>query len=94
MTGAGLVMGNSLLFPGTYARGQSFMRAARRGVKIVVGLVPVFITAGFLESFVTRYTEMPPLLSLLIIGGSLGFVLWYFVGYPIALTRARAETVF
>ncbi len=89
--GAGLVMGNSLLFPGTYARGQAFMRAARRGVKVVVGLVPVFITAGFLESFVTRHTEMPPLLSLLIIGGSLGFVLWYFVVYPIRLTNARAE---
>ena len=90
--GAGLVMGNSLLFPGTYARGQAFMRAARRGVKVVIGLVPVFITAGFLESFVTRYTEMPLLLSLLIIGGSLGFVLWYFVVYPIRLTNALAES--
>ena len=89
--GAGLVMGNSLLFPGTYGRGQAFMRAARRGLKIVVGLVPVFITAGFLESFVTRYTEMPVWLSLLIIGGSLGFILWYFVVYPVRLTKARAE---
>ena len=87
--GAGLVMGNSLLFPGTYARGQAFRRAARRGAKIIIGLVPVFIAAGFLESFVTRYTEMPPLLSLLIIGGSLGFILWYFIAYPIHLSRSK-----
>ena len=63
------------------------MRAARRGVKIIVGLVPVFIIAGFLESFVTRYTGMPLPLSLLIIGGSLGFILWYFVYYPVRLTE-------
>lgn len=80
--GAGLVMGNSLLFPGTFSRQQSFIRGAKQGVKVIVGLVPVFITAGLLEGFVTRYTEMPLALSLLIIGGSLGFILWYFVFYP------------
>ncbi len=52
--GAGLVMGNSLLFPGTYPRLESFKRGAKKGLKIVVGLVPLFIIAGFLESI--RYT--------------------------------------
>ena len=56
---AGLVMGNSILFPGTYSRGTSFINGAKQGVKIVIGLVPVFIVAGFLESFVTRYSQMP-----------------------------------
>lgn len=79
---AGLVMGNGILFPGSYPRGVSFLRAARRGVKIVIGLVPVFILAGFLEGFVTRYTAMPVVLSLSIILGSLTFILWYFVWYP------------
>lgn len=79
---AGLVLGNGLLFPGTYARSRSFLQGARRGLKIIVGLVPIFIVAGFLEGFVTRHTEMPLVLSLLIIAGSLGFVVWYFVIYP------------
>ncbi len=79
---AGLTIGNSLLFPGTYTRKDSFMRGARNGVKVSVGLVPIFVIAGFLESFVTRHTEMPIATSLLIILGSLGFVLWYFVIYP------------
>ncbi len=84
---AGLVMGNSILFPGTYSRGASFVRGAKQGVKIVVGLIPVFITAGFFESFVTRYSNMPMWLSLLIIGTSLTFIIWYFIIYPIRLNK-------
>ncbi|MBL4669851.1 MAG: stage II sporulation protein M [Flavobacteriales bacterium] len=85
--GAGLVMGNSILFPGTYSRGVSFIRGAKKGLKIVIGLVPIFIVAGFLEGFVTRHTEMPIWLSLLIIGGSLSFIIWYFIIYPITLYK-------
>ncbi|NGP88273.1 stage II sporulation protein M [Fodinibius halophilus] len=79
---AGLVMGSGILFPGSYKRSTSFKRSAREGLKMTIGLAPIFILAGFLESFVTRYTEMPLLLSLFIIIASLFFVLWYFVFYP------------
>ncbi len=85
--GAGFVLGNSLLYPGTYKRIESFKIGAKNSLKIIVGVVPIFIVAGFLESFVTRYTNMPLWLSLFIILGSLGFVLWYFVLYPIYLSR-------
>lgn len=80
--GAGLVMGNSLLFPGTWSRLESFKRGARRGLKIVIGLVPVFITAGFLEGFVTRHTDMPVWLSIGIITWSAVIVMYYFVIFP------------
>ncbi len=79
---AGIVMGNSFIFPGTYSRYDSFLRGSKEGVKMVIGLVPVFILAGFLESFVTRYTDMPAILSLMIIGGSLAFILYYYVFLP------------
>lgn len=79
---AGLTLGSGILFPGTYSRSKSFRRSAKEGLKMTTGLLPLFISAGFLESFVTRYTEMPVPLSLLIIGGSLAFILWYFVYYP------------
>ena len=82
--GAGIVMGNGFLFPGTYSRLESFINAARRGAKIIIGLVPIFIVAGFLEGFVTRYTEMPLALSLSIIGGSLAIIVWYFIIYPLS----------
>ncbi|RYD58979.1 MAG: stage II sporulation protein M [Sphingobacteriales bacterium] len=90
---AGLVLGNSLLFPKTYTRMQSLSRAAKDAVKIVVGLVPVFIVAAFFESFVTRHTEMPVWLSLIILGTSLTFILWYFVFYPIKVSKRIVNEV-
>ncbi|NCP46037.1 MAG: stage II sporulation protein M, partial [Flavobacteriales bacterium] len=49
---------------------------------IIIGIVPIFIVAGFLEGFVTRHTDMPIYLSLFIILGSFSFVIWYFIIYP------------
>ncbi|MEZ0487687.1 stage II sporulation protein M [Fibrella aquatica] len=85
---AGLTLGNSLLFPGTLPRLESFKRGAKQGLKIAVGLVPIFIIAGFLESFVTRLT-LQPAVSLLIIATSAAFIVWYFIIYPIQLHRSR-----
>ncbi len=79
---AGMAMGNSWLFPGTYPRLVSFRRGARRGLRIVVGTVPVFVVAGFIESFLPRHTEWPDALRLTVIGGSLAFVIYYFIILP------------
>lgn len=84
---AGIAMGNGWLFPKTYTRIESFRRGARRGGKIVLGTVPIFILAGFIESFMTRHTEWPTALRLSIIILSLVFVIWYFVIYPYILHR-------
>ncbi|HKG67524.1 MAG TPA: stage II sporulation protein M, partial [Segetibacter sp.] len=43
---AGLILGNSILFPGTFSRKASILRGGRDGLKIVFGLVPVFLTAA------------------------------------------------
>lgn len=91
--GAGFVMGNSILFPGTFSRMESFRRGARDGLKLAIGLVPIFVVAGFLESFVTRHTEMPLGASLLIIGSSFCFIFWYFILYPIRVQRTVANSL-
>ena len=80
--GAGLTMWNAVLVPGTYPRLAALRRGASRGLKMVVGLVPVFLVAALLEGVVTRRTEMPLAASLLVILGSLAFVVWYFVVLP------------
>jgi uncharacterized membrane protein SpoIIM required for sporulation len=85
--GAGFLMGNSLLFPGTYPRLTSFKSGAIKGMKIVVGLVPFFIIAGFIESYVTRYAFMHWSIKTAIIGGSTLLMIWYFILYPIKLKR-------
>jgi len=82
---AGIIMGNGLLFPGTYSRLQSFKKGAKKGLKIIIGLVPVFILAGFLEGFVTRLTGMPDLIKIAIILGSATFIFIYFIFIPIKI---------
>lgn len=79
---AGLAIGNGWLFPGTYARMVSFRRGAKRGMKIIVGTIPIFIMAGFIEGFVTRHTEILNAVRLLIILLSLAFVIGYFIVLP------------
>ena len=88
---AGMVLGNGLLFPGTYTRLDSFKRSFKAGLKIMVSTIPFFIVAGFLEGFVTRHTEMPDWLALLIIAASLFSILYYYVYYPIKLTKQNLE---
>lgn len=84
---AGLVLGNSILFPGTFTRMQSLQRGVKDGLKIMIGLIPVFTVAAFFEGFVTRHTGMPLIASLFILFGSLTFVLYYYVFYPRLLNR-------
>ena len=84
---AGVVLGMGLLFPGTLKRIESLKRAAKDGVKITVGVLPVFIVAAFFEGFVTRYYKMHWMLSSLILVSSAAFIVWYFVIYPIRLQR-------
>ena len=79
---AGIVMGNGLVFPGTYSRLQSFQVSARRAIKIMLGITPIFVFAAFIEGFLTRYTDLPDPVRLAVILLSLFFILGYFVWYP------------
>ncbi len=79
---AGIVMGNGLVFPGTYSRLQSFQVSARRAIKIMLGISPIFVFAAFIEGFLTRYTDLPDPIRLAVILLSLFFILGYFVWYP------------
>ena len=90
--GAGIHMGNGWLFPGTYSRLVSFRRSAKTGMKIVIGLVPVFILAAFLESFVTRHTEFSLWTKSLIILISLLFVIYYFIYLPYKIKKHESES--
>ena len=86
---AGLVLGNGLLFPKTYSRLTSFKHSFKAGLKIMVSTIPFFIVAGFLEGFVTRQTQMPDWLAIFIIITSLAIVVYYYIIYPIRLTKQQ-----
>lgn len=85
--GAGLILGNSFLFPGTYPRMLSFRLGALKSIKVVTGLVPFFIIAGIIESFITRYADDTPVVGAVTMLLSLIGVLWYFVVRPYQLNH-------
>ena len=90
---AGLVMGNSILFPGTYTRMQSFRVGAVSGLKIVIGTVPFFLIAAFIESFVTRHARHSYVFDASVILLSLALIIGYFVIYPIRLNRKLTTAI-
>lgn len=89
--GAGILMGNSIVFPKTYSRIESFRQGAMRGAKIIVGLIPVFVIAGFLEGFVTRYTQAPFLVRFGIIIFSICTIVYYFWITPIRIIKKQNQ---
>ncbi len=94
---AGFVLANGILFPGTYTRLESFRRGAKDAAKILICLVPFFIAASFLESYVTHLMSqtydknmnqgLPVWASTLILAGSLALIVWYFILWPIKLHK-------
>lgn len=80
---AGLILGASILFPKTYSRLTSFKTGVKDGVKILISTFPFTVAAGFLEGFVTRYSNvMPNWLSVGIILVTLGIISFYYLVYP------------
>lgn len=85
---AGMVMGNSILFPKTYSRRVSFVQGAKKGLKILVSTLPLFVVAGFIEGFVTRYAFMPEIIKYSILLVSAAIILGYYVFLPLYMKKA------
>lgn len=86
--GAGLTLGSGLLFPGTYSRLQAFQMSAMRSLKLMLGIAPIIVTAGIIESFITRYTEVPAFVKVSLIVLSAVFIVGYFIVYPWRKSKA------
>jgi uncharacterized membrane protein SpoIIM required for sporulation len=84
---AGVIMGTSYLFPGTLSRLQAFQIGVKDGVKIIIGLVPIFGLAAFFEGFITGLYKMPRTLNVILLLFSAFFILWYFILLPILLHK-------
>lgn len=92
--GAGITAGNGLLFPKSYTRIQSLQLSTKRGLKIMMSLVPFIIAAGFLESFVTaNYQNLPNWSKWVLIFFSFAVILFFYVFYPMYVARKYPELV-
>ncbi len=91
---AGITAGNGWLFPRSYTRLQSLQLSTKRGLKIMMSLVPFVIAAGFLESFVTHnYQTLPEWSKWTLIMLSFSLILFVYVFYPIYVARKYPELV-
>lgn len=90
--GAGLLLGGGILFPGTYTRLQSLRITAKRSFKIALSCIFILIISGFLEGSITRFTKMPMVFKYVIVLGSLAFICFYFIAYPIYLYKTKIKT--
>lgn len=83
--GAGFCLGRGMFFPESLPRSVAFMRHAKDGIKLIIGLMPMFVLAGFIEGFLTRLGHEYPLLAATVILLSLGLIIAYFVIIPLYL---------
>ena len=88
---AGIQIGRGWFFPGTFSRAKSFRYAANRGFKIMLGVVPIIILAGIIESYITRLTDMSNIVRVGVIVLSFGFVLFYYVIFPWLISKDKRD---
>lgn len=86
-TAAGITMGRGLIFPNTYTRLQAFQMTARRGIKIMVGVVSLLIVAAIIEGNLTRHTEAGDLFRGIFIAVCFVIVVGYFGWLPFYKAR-------
>ena len=85
---AGLILGASILFPRTFSRFNSFKIGFKDAFKIFLSTVPFTIVAGIIEGYVTRYAlQMPLVINLVIIFGTLAIIGFYYFIYPTLVYR-------
>jgi uncharacterized membrane protein SpoIIM required for sporulation len=90
---AGLMLGFGFLFPGTYTRLHSLKNHARDSIKVIVAMVPFFVGAAIIESYLTRhaYAHIHVAITLSIVALSWIFVIGYFMIWP-RILRKRGVT--
>jgi len=87
---AGLVLGRSIVFPGTLPRSISLKFGFLKGLKILLGVAPLIFIAAFIESFYTRFDDLPIAFRLFTILVSVAFVIAYYIILPIRRGRKQS----
>lgn len=82
-TVAGMLLGRGLIYPGTLSRTKAFSVWGKRGAMLFMSTVPFIILAAFIESYLTRHTEMPNLMRGTFILLSCAMMVFYFVYFPL-----------
>lgn len=84
---AGMMIGYGLIFPGKYKRSTAFQIYSVHAIRLFIACIPIILVAAFIESYITRYTELNDMIRGMFIGLSVLFMLSYFVIIPLFVFR-------
>lgn len=84
---AGMQLGMGWFFPGKLSRMRALMHSAQDALIMVLAMMPFFLVAGFIESFITRHQELPLGLRVVFVIGGLLFSVYYIIMLPRQLKR-------
>ena len=79
---AGIILGSSLMFPGSFSRSRAFYIHARSAITLYLSTLPLVVIAGFIESYFTRHQDLPDSLRISFIALSLLFMVGYYAILP------------
>lgn len=86
--GAGITVGNGLLFPGSLSRKNALVRSGIRGLRIMLGALVLIVFAAFFEGYLTRhYNDLSNLVKALFIFTCFAIVIGYFIIYPFFVAK-------
>ncbi|GEN31923.1 putative membrane protein SpoIIM required for sporulation [Cerasibacillus quisquiliarum] len=78
--GAGLLMGYKLFVPGRYSRLYHLKTQAKRSLQLLIGSVPLFIIAAFIEGYVTPAALSYETKYLIALATVIGLILYFWLG--------------
>ncbi|HSB77051.1 MAG TPA: stage II sporulation protein M, partial [Terriglobales bacterium] len=89
--GAGLLLARGLLFPGTLPRRDSLVEAGGRAVRLVLGVIPMLVVAGFIEGYLSPSNFPAPLKFALGAALALALVMYLASGAQDPVNHAAGE---
>jgi uncharacterized membrane protein SpoIIM required for sporulation len=87
--GAGYVVANALLNPGSYSRNDALAQQGRAAVRMAIACVPALVTAGCIEAFISP-TSFPVWFKIAL-GLTLGGVFWLYLLFTGKPSRVKSE---
>lgn len=90
---AGMLLGMGWFFPGKLSRIKALMQSAQQALTMVLAMMPFFLVAGYIESFITRHQEWPMALRVAFVVAGLAFSIYYIIILPRQIARKRQLTI-
>ena len=89
---AGMQLGMGWFFPGKLTRLKALMQSAQEALTMALAMMPFFMIAGFIESFITRHQEWPMVVRVLLMVVGLSFSVYYIILLPKKLGKKSGKS--